>query len=105
MMDKVNMDVNGFCYNNLIFLFFLIMASGHDCTASALLSSNLGAHVTLNCANVAVNILGSKEADLLVRAQCPLGDEWSTVADFDFFYTDEANGAGFWERELYAQSS
>lgn len=81
------------------------MANGHDCTASALLPSNPGARVTLNCANMVVNILGSKEADLLERAQCPLGDEWSALADFYFYYTDEANGAGFWEHELYAQST
>lgn len=76
------------------------MANGHDCAASALLPSNPGAHVTLNCANMAVNVRGSKEADLLERAQCPLGDKWVAVADFYFYYTDEASGAGLWECEL-----
>lgn len=58
------------------------MANIHDCTVSALLPSNPGAHVTLNCANMAVNVRGSKEADLLERAQCPLSDKWAAVADF-----------------------
>lgn len=58
----------------------------------ALLPSNPGAHVTLNCANMAVNVRGSREADLLERAQCPLGDKWAAVADFYFYY--------MWECEL-----
>lgn len=49
---------------------------------------------------MAVNVRGSKEADLLERAQCPLGDEWVAAADFYFYYADEASGAGFWEHEL-----
>lgn len=49
---------------------------------------------------MAVNVRGSEETDLLERAQCPLSDKWAAVADFYFYYTDEANGAGLWECEL-----
>lgn len=61
------------------------MANVCVCAPSASLPSNPGARVTLNCANVAVNVRGSEEADLLERAPCPLGDKWAAEADFDFF--------------------
>lgn len=70
------------------------MANGHVCTLSALLPSNPGARVTLNCANMAVNVHGSKEADLLERAQCPLSDKWAAVADFYFIPMEQTVQVG-----------
>lgn len=68
--DGQGWHVEVFSENILIFL-FLILADGHERTASALLPSNTEARVALNCANMAVNVGGSKEADLFIKGPVP----------------------------------